>query len=88
MATAQPAGAVAAPAGWTGGQSHTRFTQGAVALAIAAFLLLFLIVPVGTVVYVAFADADGGFTLAHFNSFFQLSLMQESFWNSLYVAAM
>jgi iron(III) transport system permease protein len=88
MATAQPAGAVAAPAGWGGGHTDTRFAQGAVALAIAAFLLLFLIVPVGTVVYVAFADAGGGFTLAHFNSFFQLSLMQESFWNSLYVAAM
>ncbi|MCC6531018.1 MAG: iron ABC transporter permease [Burkholderiales bacterium] len=81
MATAESAGgAVAAPAGGAG-------LQGAVALAIAAFLLIFLIVPVGTVIYVAFANPDGGLTLAHFGSFFQLSLMRESFWNSLYVAA-
>ena len=89
MATADPAGgAVAAPAGWPRIPSYATLAQGAVAAAIAAFLLLFLITPVGTVIYVAFADAGGGFTLAHFNSFFQLSLMQESFWNSLYVAAM
>ena len=54
---------------------------------IAAFLIAFLVVPVGTVVYVAFAE-PGGFTLSHFQSFFQLSLMRESFWNSLYVAGM
>ncbi len=51
-------------------------------------LLVFLVVPVVTVVYVAFADGAGGFTLSHFGSFFQLSLMRESFWNSLYVAAL
>ncbi|HUF81818.1 MAG TPA: iron ABC transporter permease, partial [Burkholderiales bacterium] len=51
----------------------------------AAFLILFLIVPVVTVIYVAFADGAGGFTLSHFGSFFGLSLMRESFWNSLYV---
>ena len=69
---------------------RTAFTlpQAAVALLIAAFLIVFLIVPVGTVIYVAFADPDGGFTLAHFSSFFQLSLMRESFWNSLYVATL
>ncbi|HQY27546.1 MAG TPA: iron ABC transporter permease [Burkholderiaceae bacterium] len=59
-----------------------------VALAIAAFLVVFLIVPVVTVVWVAFSDPDGGFTLAHFAGFFSLSLMRESFGNSLYVAAM
>ncbi|MCC7483599.1 MAG: iron ABC transporter permease [Burkholderiales bacterium] len=59
--------------------------QAAVALAIAAFLVLFLIVPVGIVVWVAFADGAGGFTLANFGSFFGLSLMRESFWNSLLV---
>jgi iron(III) transport system permease protein len=65
----------------------SRFTpsQLAVALLIAAFLVVFLIVPVVTVLYVAFADGEGGFTLSHFVSFFQISLMQESFWNSLYV---
>jgi iron(III) transport system permease protein len=59
--------------------------QAAVAALIAAFLLVFLIVPVVTVVYVAFADGAGGVTLSHFGSFFSLSLMRESFWNSLYV---
>jgi iron(III) transport system permease protein len=39
-----------------------------------------------TVVWVAFSDPGGGFTLAHFGSFFSLSLMRESFANSLYVA--
>lgn len=62
-------------------------TQLAVALSIAAFLITFLVVPVGTVIYVAFAE-PGGFTLSHFQSFFHLSLMRESFWNSLYVAGM
>ena len=60
----------------------------AVAAAIAAFLVAFLVVPVASVVYSAFASGDGGFTFAHFASFFQISLMRESFWNSLYVAGM
>ena len=60
----------------------------AIALAIAAFLAAFLVVPVASVVYTAFANSAGGFTLGHFVSFFQISLMRESFWNSLYVAGM
>jgi iron(III) transport system permease protein len=65
-----------------------RYTpaQLAIALVIAAFLLAFLVMPVATVVYVAFAEPGGGFTLSHFQSFFHLSLMRESFWNSLLVA--
>src|SRR6185503_14441000 len=62
--------------------------QLAVALLIAAFLVVFLIVPVGMVIYVAFAEPGGGFTLSHFQSFFHISLMRESFWNSLTVAIM
>ncbi|HEX9684419.1 MAG TPA: iron ABC transporter permease [Burkholderiales bacterium] len=61
------------------------WSQAAVAALIAAFLLVFLIVPVVTVVYIAFADGAGGVTLSHFGSFFSLSLMRESFWNSIYV---
>jgi iron(III) transport system permease protein len=68
------------PRGYTGAQL-------AVALLIAAFLIAFLLIPVLTVIYVAFAE-PGGFTLSHFESFFHLSLMRESFWNSLYVAGM
>ncbi len=60
----------------------------AIALAIAAFLVAFLVVPVASVVYTAFASGDGGFTFSHVQSFFQISLMRESFWNSLYVAGL
>jgi len=62
--------------------------QTVVALAIAAFLAAFLIYPVLTVVYVAFTNADGSLTLGHFASFMQISLMRESFANSIYVALM
>ncbi len=58
----------------------------AIALAVAAFLVAFLVVPVASVVYTAFSSGAGGFTFGHFISFFQISLMRESFWNSLYVA--
>ena len=60
--------------------------QALVALLIALFLLTFLIVPVANVVYIAFTDGSGGLTLSHFGAFFGISLMQESFWNSLIVA--
>lgn len=56
------------------------------ALLVLAFLGLFLAVPVGTVFYSAFVNADGSFTLGHFSAFFGLPLMQEAFFNSLYVA--
>ncbi len=41
-----------------------------------------------TVVYTAFSDGQGGFTLAHFSAFSEISLMRESFANSLFVAGM
>ncbi|MBN8481989.1 MAG: iron ABC transporter permease [Xanthomonadales bacterium] len=59
-----------------------------VALAIAAFLVVFLIVPIGTVIHTAFADGQGGYTFAHFVAFNEISLMRESFANSLFVAGM
>ena len=61
---------------------------GGIALAIiaAAFLLLFLVIPVATVIRAAFADGAGGLTLGHFGAFFGLTLMRESFVNSLVVA--
>jgi iron(III) transport system permease protein len=69
--------------------SH-RFPIGAtaVALAILAFLALFLILPVGSVFYSAFVNADGSFTLGHFAAFFSQTLMMEAFLNSLHVAVM
>jgi len=63
-------------------------THAAIAIGIAAFLILFLLVPVATVIYVAFTNSDGSLTFSHFGSFFSLTLMRESFYNSLYVGAM
>ena len=60
----------------------------AIALAIAIFLAVFLISPVILVVYTAFSDGHGGLTLSHFFAFFEISLMRESFANSLFVAGM
>lgn len=57
------------------------------ALAIAAFLIAFLVVPVAQVAFVAFWDGSG-FTLVHFQDFFRTSIFRESFFNSLYVASM
>lgn len=63
--------------------------QRSIALLIAAFLLLFLVVPIVQVIFVAFqAPATGAFTLVNFQDFFNTSLFREAFWNSLYVAAM
>ena len=65
-----------------------RGSYGSVALALgaAAFLLLFLAIPALSVIHAAFADGAGGFTFGHFGAFFGLSLMRESFVNSLAVA--
>ena len=67
----------------------THWGQRAVALLIATFLLLFLVVPVVQVIFVAFqTPGTGSFTLVNFQDFFNTSLFREAFWNSLYVAAM
>lgn len=59
------------------------------ALAIGLFLVVFLVVPVGTVVYVAFTEkGGGGFTLVNFLDFVRTDLFVRSFWNSIYVSAM
>lgn len=60
-----------------------------VALGIAAFLLAFLIVPVGTVIHVAFTEkGTGAFTLVNFADFLRTELFVRSFWNSVYVSGM
>ena len=60
-----------------------------VASSLAFFLLIFLVIPVGKVIYVAFQDpATGSLTLINFVDFFKTSLFRESFFNSLYVAGM
>lgn len=71
--------------------SYSRSNWGvtALGLAIGIFLVTFLIIPVATVVVVAFQDPNtGAFTLINFVDFFNTSLFQESFLNSLYVASM
>jgi iron(III) transport system permease protein len=54
---------------------------------VAAFLLLFLVLPVGRVFQAAFMEADGSLTWGHFDAFFSQGLMRESFFNSLWVAS-
>ncbi|GAB4179878.1 MAG: iron ABC transporter permease [Rhodocyclaceae bacterium] len=65
------------------GRSHP-----ALALAVAGLLALFFVLPVAAVFHVAFTEPDGAPTLGHVQAFMQLSLMRESFANSLYVACM
>ena len=63
--------------------------QAALALAIALFLGVFLVVPVATVIYVAFTEKGGGaLTLVNFLDFTRTELFVRSFWNSVYVSAM
>jgi iron(III) transport system permease protein len=63
--------------------------QIALASAIALFLGLFLIVPVVTVIYVAFTEkGSGALTLINFVDFARTDLFITSFWNSMYVSLM
>jgi iron(III) transport system permease protein len=56
---------------------------------VALFLLLFLVLPVATVVYVAFTEkGTGAFTLVNFADFARTDLFVRSFWNSVYVSAL
>ena len=69
--------------------SPTQRNTTIVAVSICGFLLLFLLIPVLQVIYVAFQDpATGSLTLLNFSDFFASSLFRESFYNSLYVATM
>lgn len=63
--------------------------QIALALTIAAFLLMFLVLPVATVIYVAFTEKGSStFTLVNFYDFVRTELFMRSLWNSFYVSAM
>jgi len=69
--------------------SRLQIGPASVALLLGAFLFVFLIIPVAKVIFVAFQDPNtGALTLINFSDFFRTSLFQESFVNSLYVAAM
>ncbi|CAL8969344.1 Molybdenum transport system permease protein ModB [Rhodoplanes serenus] len=63
--------------------------QWVVALAIMAFLLVALVIPVSTVVYVAFTEkGTGAFTLVNFVDFARTDLFVRATWNSVWAAAM
>src|SRR6266545_1881944 len=55
---------------------------------VALFLIAFLVVPIIRVIFVAFTDRDGTFTLVNFQDFLGTGLLREAFWNSIYVAIM
>ena len=68
---------------------RARWGQTALALAILAFLVLFLIWPVATVIRVAFTEkGTGALTLVNFLDFARTDLFVRAFWNSIYVSAM
>lgn len=51
-------------------------------LTILAFLVIFLLAPVASVIYTAFVTEEGKLTFGHFMNFFGQSLLKESFVNS------
>ena len=70
-------------------RSQTAPGQAALAAAIALFLALFLVIPVATVIYIAFTEkGTGAFTLVNFADFAATDLFVRSFWNSVYVSAL
>jgi iron(III) transport system permease protein len=72
---------------WLGG-NEVRPGMWLAGALVLAFLLLFLVLPVGRVFITAFLDGDNSLTLGHFSSFFAQELMREAFFNSLYVAVL
>lgn len=77
-----------APAIAEKGTMNNRFPLAStiVGLGIAALLAAFLILPVGTVIFAAFGSGTGALTFGHFATFFEQSLLRESFFNSLTVS--
>jgi iron(III) transport system permease protein len=66
-----------------------KWGEVSLAVCIVVFLMLFLIWPVATVIFVAFTEkGSGAFTLVNFLDFAQTDLFVRSFWNSLYASAM
>ncbi len=71
------------------GRGRWKPGQVSLALGILLFLVLFLVWPVATVVFVAFTEkGSGAFTLINFVDFAQTDLFVRSFANSFYVSAM
>src|SRR3954453_20570883 len=73
---------------WAAARAPLKWGEISLALAIVVFLVLFLVWPVATVIWVAFTEkGSGAFTLVNFLDFARTDLFVRSFWNSLYVAA-
>src|ERR1044072_4766948 len=71
------------------GRLEIKWGQLALALGILLFMVLFLIWPVATVIWVAFTEkGTGAFTLVNFADFARTDLFVRAFWNSLYVSIM
>ena len=68
--------------------TRASLSQRLLVAAIGLFLLVTLVLPVAAVVKSAFTNADGSFTLGHMASLFHVTLLRESFYNSLYVAVL
>lgn len=63
--------------------------QWAVGILVLAFLVVFLVWPVATVIWVAFTEkGSSSFTLTNFADFARNDLFIRSLWNSLYASAM
>ncbi len=69
-----------------GAVRHIAWGPWALAGLVLAFLGVFLLVPIGLVIYTAFVTETGALTLGHFSNFFGQGLLRESFVNSLSVA--
>ncbi len=69
-----------------GAVRHIAWGPWALAGLVLAFLGVFLLVPIGLVIYTAFVTETGSLTLGHFSNFFGQALLRESFVNSLSVA--
>ena len=66
-----------------------KWGEVSLAACIVVFLMLFLIWPVATVIFVAFTEkGSSAFTLVNFLDFARTDLFVRSFWNSLYASAM
>jgi iron(III) transport system permease protein len=57
--------------------------QGSLMWALLALLGIFILYPVGRVLWVALSDDQGRLTLLHFGNFFRRPLFREALWNSL-----
>ena len=57
--------------------------QGTTMAALLALLVLFILYPVGRVLWVSLSNEEGRLTLLHFGNFFRRPLFREALWNSL-----